>query len=49
MLIQNGLQYIIEIHFESVTTSGVNPEYIKNIVKNPLAERIKFFEGRLNS
>lgn len=42
ILIQNGLQHIIKIYFESITLSSVNPEYIRSIVENPLfAERIQ--------
>lgn len=34
ILIQNGLQHIINIHFESITISSINPDFIKGIAEN---------------
>lgn len=34
ILIQNGLQHIINIHFESITISSINPDFIKGITEN---------------
>lgn len=43
ILVENGLQYIIDIQFESITVSSIHPEFIKNIAKNPLfADRIQY-------
>lgn len=43
ILIQNGLQHIIKIYFESITISSVNTDFIKGIAENPkFAELIQF-------
>ena len=43
ILMQNGLQYIISVDFESITVSSVRPDFIKSISENPkFADRIKY-------
>ena len=43
ILIQNGLQHIISVNFESITVSSVSPDFIKSIVENStFAERIRY-------
>jgi hypothetical protein len=43
ILMQNGLQHIISVNFESITVSSVRPDFIKSIAENSVfADRIQY-------
>ncbi len=42
ILLQNGLQHIISVDFESITVSSVSPDFIKSVAENSVfADRIQ--------